>query len=638
MSLRGILFFALFISAKALAQSQDSVTLLSEVVIEQQRVEGLALGHYSIKVDSGTLVLATSATAADLMQKFGLGHVRSYGPGDLTTLSLRGTGAGHSSILWNGVPLQSPQNGQSDLSLIPTFFADDIHLQMGGSASINGNGAIGGTLHLNSKPRFNNGLNLGGFLTGASFTTGIGGLRASWSGKKFSTDSRLFYLDAVNDFPFTNTNVFPAKKERRANAAYRRFGIMHRDFWIPAPNWLLQLEGWLQDNHTQLPNSTSVSRDSQATQEDDFLRAMVGVQYTPGPLHLSFRSAIQRQRLDYRGGDAGIAAFSGFTSSINSIDATWFANSILELTTGLNTTYEASEADDYEVGTANRTRIAAFGAAKLNYNKFTGTLSAREELVDGDVMPFAPSFGIEYGMSQRIKITGNLSRSYRIPTMNDLYWSALGASGNPDLAAEESWSEEAAIHFQSKPGGNWSLTWTTTAFSSQVNNWILWRYKPFTWMPENIKKVWSRGSESKVTAQWKLFDIRTSVSGLYSFTKSTNSHEPQLGKQLVFTPVHEGSLTLKVDWNKWAFVFAGNVTGKQYTDDDNNESFAMDPYATLNSWISRDVGGGHSFRGKIIAEINNLLDASYESRPGYPMPGRNYRLSINFNFHKPLSK
>jgi len=88
------------------AQKPDSSTLLNEVVIERQRIEELALGHYSIKVDSNTQTLAASATAADLMQKFGYGHVRSYGPGGLTTLSLRGTGSGHSSILWNGIPLQ----------------------------------------------------------------------------------------------------------------------------------------------------------------------------------------------------------------------------------------------------------------------------------------------------------------------------------------------------------------------------------------------------------------------------------------------------------------------------------------------------------------------------------------------------
>jgi outer membrane cobalamin receptor len=102
--------------------------------------------------------------------------------------------------------------------------------------------------------------------------------------------------------------------------------------------------------------------------------------------------------------------------------------------------------------------------------------------------------------------------------------------------------------------------------------------------------------------------------------------------------VHEGSVTIKAEWNKWSVLVAGNVTGKQYTDDDNSESFAMDPYATVNTWISRDIGKGHPFRGKIIAEISNVLDAQYGSRPGYPMPGRNFRLSINFNFHKPVSK
>jgi len=642
-SIRVILFGFIVLHTTLVRAQSDSSTLLNEIVIERQRIEELAMGHYSIKIDSGTKVLAASATAADLMQKFGYGHVRSYGPGGLTTLSLRGTGAGHSSILWNGVPLQSPQNGQSDMSLIPAFFVDDIQLQMGGSASINGNGAIGGTLHLNSNAKFNEGLNISGFLTGASFSTGVGGIGASWSGAKFSTDTRLFYLDAVNDFPFTNTNLNPARDEMREHAAYNRFGLLHRDYWQPASNWMIQLEGWLQDNYTELPNPTSVSRASQASQEDDFARGLFAVQFTPGRVHMSVRSAVQRQLLDFKDPALNFEALSSFTSSTNSLEATWFVNSALELTSGLNYTYEHSEADDYDVGERNRNRTALFAALKFDKNKLQATLSAREEMVDGDPMPFSPAIGAEYMLAEKIRLTGNVSRSYRIPTMNDLFWSGLGASGNPDLRAEESWSEEAAIHFQSKIGGAGKLIWTTTAFSSQVDNWILWRQESFTWTPENIKKVWSRGSESKITAAWQVLTVKTSISALYSFTKSTNAddyspNDGQIGKQLVFTPVHEGSMTLKTDWDKWGLLITGNIAGKQFTDDDNSESFAMDPYATINAWISRDLGNGRPFKGKIIAEANNILDASYQSRPGYPMPGRNYRLSINFNLHKPFSK
>src|SRR5688572_23985310 len=119
------LVFGIAVLGSILSNAQsnpDSATVLDEVVIERQRIEDLALGHFSLKLDSTTTSRAASGSAADLLRKFGYGHLRSYGQGGLSTLSLRGAGAGHSSVLWNGLPLQSPLNGQLDLSQVPAFF------------------------------------------------------------------------------------------------------------------------------------------------------------------------------------------------------------------------------------------------------------------------------------------------------------------------------------------------------------------------------------------------------------------------------------------------------------------------------------------------------------------------------------
>jgi vitamin B12 transporter len=640
MSFRTIIQACLVLGYGTVHAQSDSTTLLGEVVIERQRIEELALGHFTLKADSATRTLAASVSIAELMQSYGYGHVRGYGPGGLATLSLRGTGASHSSVLWNGIPLQSPLNGQTDISLIPVFFLDDVQLQMGGSSSINGNGAIGGTLHLNHKPVFRQGLNVNGVLSGASFSSGSGGMGIAWSGETILTDTRVFYVDAVNNFPFTNTNVFPSREENRKHAAYRRLGVTHRDYWKPANNWLVHVDGWAQGNYTELPNPSSVTRESEATQSDYFIRGSAGVQYTPKNLHIALRSAASRQGLEYRDEAIFLQAISTFTSLVNTLEATWFTKSNFEITSGVNYTYEHGEADDYAKEAAKRNRVAAFAALRYNkQGKWTGVVSAREEFVDGESTPFTPSAGLEYILSRHVKLSGNASRSYRIPTMNDLYWSGPGAFGNRDLQAEKSWSEEAAVHVSTNIHDAGQLTWKTTAFSNQVDNWILWRPEFSVWTPENIKKVWSRGSETRAEMLLPFGRWKTSATALYSFTRSTNqsvyssADESAVGKQLVFTPIHEGSFSLKADWNKWALTVTGNFTGQQYTDDDNSSSFAMDPYATLNTWVSRRLGKGQ-FTAKVIAEINNILDTSYESRSGYPMPGRNYRLSINFNIHK----
>ena len=89
-------------------QKMDSIVHLQEVVIEQSRLSGYAISKYTLKVDSLTHQLASAGSLADLLRKYGFGHLRAYGPGGLATASFRGTGSSHTAVLWNGINLLSP--------------------------------------------------------------------------------------------------------------------------------------------------------------------------------------------------------------------------------------------------------------------------------------------------------------------------------------------------------------------------------------------------------------------------------------------------------------------------------------------------------------------------------------------------
>src|SRR6187551_763625 len=122
-------------------QNKDSVTLLHEVIVEQSRLGNYAISKYTLRVDSMTRALASSGSLADMLRKYGYGHVRGYGPGGLASASFRGTGSSHTSVLWNGINLLSPLSGQLDLSLVPVGFIDDASIQTGGATSLYGNGS-----------------------------------------------------------------------------------------------------------------------------------------------------------------------------------------------------------------------------------------------------------------------------------------------------------------------------------------------------------------------------------------------------------------------------------------------------------------------------------------------------------------
>ena len=61
-------------------------------------------------------------------------------------------GASQTVIDWNGININSPMLGQSDLSLIPVGLIDDIQIYYGGASMLLNNGGIGGAINLETKP------------------------------------------------------------------------------------------------------------------------------------------------------------------------------------------------------------------------------------------------------------------------------------------------------------------------------------------------------------------------------------------------------------------------------------------------------------------------------------------------------
>ena len=64
--------------------------------------------------------------------------------------TFRGTSSSHTSVLWNGIPINSIANGLADLSSIFCHSFSDVVIVNGGDGSLFGSGAIGGSIHLNS--------------------------------------------------------------------------------------------------------------------------------------------------------------------------------------------------------------------------------------------------------------------------------------------------------------------------------------------------------------------------------------------------------------------------------------------------------------------------------------------------------
>ncbi|MDZ7795580.1 MAG: TonB-dependent receptor plug domain-containing protein [Candidatus Marinimicrobia bacterium] len=81
-------------------------------------------------------------------------QIRDYGgTGNMKTLSLRGTSAGHVLVMVDGQQINNPQNGEVDLALISLDHVERIEVLRGGASAIYGSDAIGGVIQIINKKR-----------------------------------------------------------------------------------------------------------------------------------------------------------------------------------------------------------------------------------------------------------------------------------------------------------------------------------------------------------------------------------------------------------------------------------------------------------------------------------------------------
>lgn len=133
------------------AQSGQVVSL-SLVTVRAIAPERFLAGQKLQRIDSATLLQFRFGSLTDLLAFNTPLAFKNYGPGQLATVSFRGTSANHTAVLWNGININQPNLGQTDFSTLPIAGFDRLAVQYGSSASVVGSDAVGGSVLLSSSP------------------------------------------------------------------------------------------------------------------------------------------------------------------------------------------------------------------------------------------------------------------------------------------------------------------------------------------------------------------------------------------------------------------------------------------------------------------------------------------------------
>jgi outer membrane cobalamin receptor len=609
---------------------------IKEVTISGIKTRSDQVGYKSTEIDSSVIKNYSHQTVADILEHNSGIFIKSYGMGGVATPSFRGTGAGHTQLLWNGLDISNPMLGQSDLSLIPGGLIDEIHIFYGGASMSLVSGGIGGMINLETHPVWKKRTSITLSPGVASFGRYTGVVKIIAGNSHFQTITKAYLNSSENDFRYLNTvSGSEPVWETRNNSQVRQKGVI-QELYYRKDNNVASARIWYQSADRNLPSSMLVSQlNSKENQDDESLRTMLNYDFVRSNNTYFVSGAYMFSRLDYTN---SLAAIDSRNLSQNFNFKTGMESKIgdkTKLKVVLDEEIIKIKTNNYQQDNRRNTTSITVSAERQNGKRFGSSILVRE-ILDNNIF-LIPDFSaglqfrIAYGKEYFLK--ANISRNSKIPTMNELYWLP---GGNPDLKNEYAYMFEGTYEMSQRVVSDINIKFDLSAYRNNIHDLIQWHPGEYSyWTAENIKNVTTSGLESSLKIDYKRNNLTVSLNSGYTLTRAKNeesdlNNSKSEGKQLIYIPEKLANCSMLIRYRNIYSNWLYNFTGKRYTTVDNSR------YLPAYSLNSIKTGIAMNFK-KNTLDINfcidNLFNVSYEAIAFYPMPGRSYMVNIQFQIN-----
>ncbi|WP_400193439.1 TonB-dependent receptor [Hymenobacter sp. B81] len=636
-----LLIFAapgLLSAAAAQAQSvRDTARhVLPTVQVQAARPARYAAGSHFTSLDSTVLAAYQGGTVAEALSARTPLYLKTYGPGQLASLSIRGTSARHSTVLWHGFSLNFATLGEADLALLPAAGLARVDVQHGPAAALYGSGAVGGAVVL-GQSAVPAGTQLRALAEAGSFGSQAFSLSGSQRDGRVSVRTSFLTRRARNDFPYSVREFSGWVRQRQENAAQQQSSFQQDVSVQVGQRGEVTAAAWFTDANRQIQPLMGSTNDH-AQERDQSGRVVLGYRHRGHRGETLVRAAWFGDLIDYRNDQLST---SHSRSSVRQAQAEhtlqWQAN--LSLRLGVEAQQFVARVDGYDtLLTPRPVREARYaGFALLRYDpspRLRLTLNARQPVLPGRAAPLCPTAGAEWQLwasaQQQLWLKASAARSYRAPTLNERYWSR-GGRPNLDLQPENGLGYDGGLRYEYRRGP-WQLQTELTGYRLLVDNWVQWAPSPNGggWVPRNLRQVRTQGLEATGQLGWQQGRYQLKAAAGYAFThaQKTRGHaaDPDpVGLQLPYVPRHTVSLNTDHSWRRWLLSVGGSYTGARYLTASANDE--LPAYFLAQGSLGHRFALGR-FQLTVLAQGFNLTNTTYQNYAYRAMPPRSGVLSL----------
>ena len=616
----------IFHAASVLAQENGAETL-EIVVVEDTPIEpplnypsafSTVIELEEFKGEYNTAAEILSFSPGVVVRDFG-------GPGQLKTLSIRGSSNDQVVIMLDGVRLNSAIGGGVDLSTIPLNYVDKFEVVRGGASALAGSDAIGGVVNIVTK-KTDEPFTFGSATYG-SFETFVINLGRAQKIGKFSYLVSLGHAQSKGDFEFKSVNGLKAK---RINNEFHAESILGKADYDFENGWKIgALNEFFYDDRG-VPGLGEFQQPN-ANQKD--LRNLTSVniskeKFINPELDLNVLIFNRYDNLEFKNPTPTVGVPIDTLSKTYSFGANprliWFApyNQIFTFATELRG--DVLRNDDFD--NPKRFTYSAFASdeislldEKLLINPLVrfDLYSTQEEETTTDT-GFSPKLGAIYSPKQFLSFKGNIGRSFRAPSFGELFFPEEGfIGGNPDLKPETSYDFDIGF-LLSHPRIAFELTY----FRSHIDDLILFVFvSAFRIEPQNIGKVNQQGVESSIAA--RPFDF-LSLFASYTFL---DGEVEDTGAQLPGRPRNKFDLRAALSYDPLKLFWETHYVDK----------IPLSPFPnarTTDARTTHDIGTKGQWKNLFVTfEIKNLFNnLNVRDALDFPLPGRTYFVTAGADF------
>lgn len=608
-----------------------------------------------------------SLNIADALRYFSGMQIKDYGGvGGVKTVNIRSMGSQHLGIYYDGIELGNAQNGQIDLGQFSLDNIEEVSLYNGQKSSLMqtasdyGNAgsvyirtrqprfAVDETRHIKGKVKYglSNMLHLG-VLYEQRITRDIS---ASLSLGTVTSDGKYRFRysrqNVDGSTAYDTTAVRQNGDIQSVRVEGNIYGVINRGAW--------NFKAYTYQSNRGIPGAIVNNvwrREERQVDSNTFFQGSFQVDVTNS---YSFRvmSKYANYYTHYQNKDTTTMLVDNKYRQQEAYLSTSHALQLLpwlSASAAYDVRYSTLTADTYTCPEPFRwshmVSIALAGTMKrfstqasvlYTYAKDDGTTAPNGAAPVGmgmKVSRFTPALFINYyPLSTRsFSIRGYVKNSFRMPTFNDLYYADMGSS---NLMPEKAVQYDFGMLFDKHYKGMISyLHIQADGYYNTVSNKIIAYPKgqQFRWTMLNLGKVHITGVDAEAAIKASVRKVDIGMRLQYTYQKAidvTNSGNSFYKHQIPYIPLHSGSATADITWKGLTVTYSFIYTGERYSQQENIAYNRLQPWYTSDMSLSYRMPVGKNML-RTTLEVNNMFSQDYDVILNYPMPQRNFAVSVD---------